>query len=58
MNHELIGYLMPVLLIIVGFMMKYYEFLNVGISKKYWWIPVVIGIINIVLKIILHLLRN
>jgi len=58
MNQEFIGYLIPVMLIIAGLMMKNYEFLNVGIYKKYWWIPVVIGILNICLKIAIHLLRN
>ncbi len=58
MSQELAGYIMPILLIIVGFMMKNYDFLNLGSAKKYWWVPIVLGVLNIGLNIIHYLVKN
>ena len=50
---EIIKYLVPIALILTGILLRYST--NKGL-QKYWWVLVVIGILNLLFKIINSLL--
>jgi len=53
MSQSIVNYLMPVLLIIVGGLLKFEKIPNSENIRKYWWVFVVLGCLNTLLNLIL-----
>jgi len=58
MSQSIVSYLIPVLLIIVGGLLKFEKIPNSENIREYWWVLVVIGSLNTLLKLILLFVRN
>ncbi len=52
--NQFVTFLIPAFIIIVGVLLKYSKIPNIDNVRKFWWIFIVIGFLNLAFKLIVH----
>jgi hypothetical protein len=53
--NQFVRFLTPVLIIAIGIFLKYSKIPNSENIRKFWWVFVMIGFLNLTFKVILYL---